>query len=197
MTGHLLGGAGALEAGIVVCSLVNQVAPPTANLDNPDEACDLDYIPNHAREMKLDYALTNSFGFGGTNGALISWRFQPPMKIAVAIKQSRTVCSRSTLPVHRTTTPISPGRSMNRMLMRSKLRCNSTSRVEKWSCCAQALIATDHQTGGSPRERRRSGNPYRNRRDGHRSPRALARTMASALESEKPDAILTGLQLTI
>jgi 3-oxoacyl-[acyl-carrier-protein] synthase II len=75
MTGHLLGGAGALEAGIVVCSLVNQVAPPTANLDNPDEACDLDYIPNQARQMKLDYALTNSFGFGGTNGALIFKRF--------------------------------------------------------------------------------------------------------------------------
>lgn len=75
MTGHLLGGAGALESGIVVCALVNQVAPPTANLDHPDEACDLDYIPNHARQMKLDYALTNSFGFGGTNGALIFKRF--------------------------------------------------------------------------------------------------------------------------
>jgi 3-oxoacyl-[acyl-carrier-protein] synthase II len=75
MTGHLLGGAGALEAGIVVCALVNQVAPPTANLDQADPACDLDYIPNQARQMKLDYALSNSFGFGGTNGALIFKRW--------------------------------------------------------------------------------------------------------------------------
>jgi 3-oxoacyl-[acyl-carrier-protein] synthase II len=75
MTGHLLGGAGALEAGIVICALRHQVAPPTANLDHPDEGCDLDYIPNKPREMKIDYALSNSFGFGGTNGALIFKRF--------------------------------------------------------------------------------------------------------------------------
>ncbi len=76
MTGHLLGGAGALEAGIVICALQEQVAPPTANLEHPDEGCDLDYIPNQPREMKLDYVLSNSFGFGGTNGALIFKRFQ-------------------------------------------------------------------------------------------------------------------------
>ncbi len=76
MTGHLLGGAGALEAGIVVCALRNQIAPPTANLDNPGEGCDLDYIPNVARPMKIEHALTNSFGFGGTNGALIFKRFE-------------------------------------------------------------------------------------------------------------------------
>ncbi len=75
MTGHLLGGAGGLEAGIVVCALVNQVAPPTANYENPDPGCDLDYIPNAPRPMKIDYALSNSFGFGGTNGALIFKRF--------------------------------------------------------------------------------------------------------------------------
>ncbi len=75
MTGHLLGGAGGLEAGIVVCALMNQVAPPTANLENPDPACDLDYIAKQPRPMKLDYALSNSFGFGGTNGALIFKRF--------------------------------------------------------------------------------------------------------------------------
>jgi 3-oxoacyl-[acyl-carrier-protein] synthase II len=75
MTGHLLGGAGGLEAGIVVCALRDQVAPPTANLENPDPACDLDYIPNQPRPMKIDYALSNSFGFGGTNGALIFRRF--------------------------------------------------------------------------------------------------------------------------
>jgi len=75
MTGHLLGGAGALEAGIVICALLNQVAPPTANLENSDEGCDLDYIPNQPRQMKLDYVLSNSFGFGGTNGALIFKRF--------------------------------------------------------------------------------------------------------------------------
>jgi 3-oxoacyl-[acyl-carrier-protein] synthase II len=75
MTGHLLGGAGGLEAGIVVCALQNQVAPPTANYENPDPACDLDYIPNQPRPMKMEYALSNSFGFGGTNGALIFKRF--------------------------------------------------------------------------------------------------------------------------
>jgi 3-oxoacyl-[acyl-carrier-protein] synthase II len=75
MTGHLLGGAGGLEAGIVVCALQRQVAPPTTNYECPDPGCDLDYIPNHPREMKIDYALTNSFGFGGTNGALIFKRF--------------------------------------------------------------------------------------------------------------------------
>ena len=75
MTGHLLGGAGGLEAGIVVCAIQNQVAPPTMNYEYPDPACDLDYIPNTAREMKMDYVLSNSFGFGGTNGALIFKRF--------------------------------------------------------------------------------------------------------------------------
>ena len=75
MTGHLLGGAGGLEAGVVVCAIRDQVAPPTANYETPDPACDLDYIPNEARPMKIDYALTNSFGFGGTNGALVFKRF--------------------------------------------------------------------------------------------------------------------------
>jgi len=75
MTGHLLGGAGGLEAGIVVCALKHQVAPPTINYENPDPVCDLDYIPNQPRPMKMEYALTNSFGFGGTNGALIFKRF--------------------------------------------------------------------------------------------------------------------------
>jgi 3-oxoacyl-[acyl-carrier-protein] synthase II len=55
--------------------LLNQVAPPTANYENPDPACDLDYVPNQPRPMKLEYALSNSFGFGGTNGALIFKRF--------------------------------------------------------------------------------------------------------------------------
>jgi 3-oxoacyl-[acyl-carrier-protein] synthase II len=76
MTGHLLGGAGGLEAGITVLALRDQIAPPTINLDNPDPLCDLDYIPNHARPMKMDYALSNSFGFGGTNGCLIFKRYQ-------------------------------------------------------------------------------------------------------------------------
>ncbi|MBV6433602.1 MAG: 3-oxoacyl-[acyl-carrier-protein] synthase 2 [Bryobacteraceae bacterium] len=71
MTGHLLGGAGGLEAGITVLGIRDQIAPPTINLDQPDEGCDLDYVPNHARPMKIDYALSNSFGFGGTNGCLI------------------------------------------------------------------------------------------------------------------------------
>ena len=75
MTGHLLGGAGGLEAGITVLALRDQIAPPTMNLENPDAACDLDYIPNKARSMKIDYALSNSFGFGGTNGCLIFKRY--------------------------------------------------------------------------------------------------------------------------
>ena len=75
MTGHLLGGAGGLEAGITVLALRDQIAPPTINYDFPDPECDLDYIPNHARPMKIDYALSNSFGFGGTNGCLIFKRF--------------------------------------------------------------------------------------------------------------------------
>jgi 3-oxoacyl-[acyl-carrier-protein] synthase II len=75
MTGHLLGGAGGLEAGITVLALRDQVAPPTINLDVPGEGCDLDYVPHQARPMKIDYALSNSFGFGGTNGCLIFKRY--------------------------------------------------------------------------------------------------------------------------
>src|SRR6185437_13048852 len=76
MTGHLLGGAGGLEAGITVLAIRDQIAPPTINLDNPDEGCDLDYIPLHPRPMKIEYALSNSFGFGGTNGSLIFKRYE-------------------------------------------------------------------------------------------------------------------------
>jgi 3-oxoacyl-[acyl-carrier-protein] synthase II len=71
MTGHLLGGAGGLEAGISVLALRDQILPPTANYENPDPACDLDYVPNHSRKAKVHYALSNSFGFGGTNASLI------------------------------------------------------------------------------------------------------------------------------
>jgi len=71
MTGHLLGAAGAVEAIFSIQALMNNVVPPTINLDNPDEGCDLDYIAHTARDVKLDYVLCNSFGFGGTNGSLI------------------------------------------------------------------------------------------------------------------------------
>ena len=71
MIGHLLGAAGGVEAVFSVMSIKDQIAPPTINLDNPGEGCDLDYVANTAREMKIDYALSNSFGFGGTNGTLI------------------------------------------------------------------------------------------------------------------------------
>ncbi len=71
MTGHLLGGAGGLEAGITVMAIRDQIAPPTINYECPDPECDLDYVPNHARPMPIEYALSNSFGFGGTNGCLI------------------------------------------------------------------------------------------------------------------------------
>jgi 3-oxoacyl-[acyl-carrier-protein] synthase II len=75
MTGHLLGGAGGLEAGITVLALRDQLAPPTINYEFPDPECDLDYVPNHARPMTIEYALSNSFGFGGTNGSLVFKRW--------------------------------------------------------------------------------------------------------------------------
>ena len=75
MTGHLLGAAGGLEAGITALSVRHQRAVPTINLDTRDEDCDLDYVPHKSRDMKIDYALSNSFGFGGTNGALLFKKF--------------------------------------------------------------------------------------------------------------------------
>jgi len=75
MTGHLLGGAGGLEAGISVLTLRDQILPPTINLETPDPECDLDYVPNTARKASVEYALSNSFGFGGTNAALIFKRW--------------------------------------------------------------------------------------------------------------------------
>ena len=71
MTGHLLGGAGGLEAGITALVVQRQMLPPTINLDNPDPQCDLDYVPHQARPARVRYALSNSFGFGGTNAALV------------------------------------------------------------------------------------------------------------------------------
>ena len=76
MTGHLLGGAGGLEAGISALALRDQKLPPTINYAHPDPACDLDYVPNHSRKATFDYALSNSFGFGGTNAALLFKRWQ-------------------------------------------------------------------------------------------------------------------------
>ncbi len=76
MTGHLLGAAGGLEAGITALALRDQVLPPTINNETPDPECDLDIVPNEARRVKLDYALSNSFGFGGTNGALVFKRYE-------------------------------------------------------------------------------------------------------------------------
>ena len=76
MTGHLLGAAGGIEAVFSVLAIRDQVAPPTINLVNPDPQCDLDYVPNTARQMKIDVALSNSFGFGGTNAALLFKRYE-------------------------------------------------------------------------------------------------------------------------
>jgi 3-oxoacyl-[acyl-carrier-protein] synthase II len=75
MTGHLLGAAGGLEAGVTVLAVHHQLAPPTVNLDQPDPDCDLDYVPNVKRAFDIEYALSNSFGFGGTNAALLFKRF--------------------------------------------------------------------------------------------------------------------------
>jgi 3-oxoacyl-[acyl-carrier-protein] synthase II len=75
MTGHLLGGAGGLEAGITVLALRDQIVPPTMNLEHPGEGCDLDFVPNAARKVEMEYAMSNSFGFGGTNGCLVFRRW--------------------------------------------------------------------------------------------------------------------------
>ena len=76
MTGHLLGGAGGLEAGISALAVYHQIAPPTINLQNPDPDCDLDYVPHTGRKMPITYALSNSFGFGGTNATLLVKKFE-------------------------------------------------------------------------------------------------------------------------
>ena len=75
MTGHLLGGAGGLEAGITIMAMLKQTAPPTMNLENVDPACRLNYVANKPQAAKIDYALSNSFGFGGTNGSLVFKRW--------------------------------------------------------------------------------------------------------------------------
>jgi 3-oxoacyl-[acyl-carrier-protein] synthase II len=75
MTGHLLGGAGGLEAGITIMAMLHQIVPPTMNLENVDPACRLNYVPNKPQAARLDYALSNSFGFGGTNGSLVFKRW--------------------------------------------------------------------------------------------------------------------------
>jgi 3-oxoacyl-[acyl-carrier-protein] synthase II len=76
MTGHLLGAAGGLEAGITVLAVHHQKIPPTINLEQPDEGLDLDYVPKQARDTKIRYALSNSFGFGGTNGSLLFKKYE-------------------------------------------------------------------------------------------------------------------------
>jgi 3-oxoacyl-[acyl-carrier-protein] synthase II len=76
MTGHMLGGAGGIEAVFTALSIKHQIAPPTMNLENPDPECDLDYVPNQARKMKIRAAMSNSFGFGGTNAVLIMKQYE-------------------------------------------------------------------------------------------------------------------------
>jgi 3-oxoacyl-[acyl-carrier-protein] synthase II len=71
MTGHLLGGAGGIESIFTVLTLYHQKSPPTINLTDPDPECDLDYVPNEARDLQVKAALKNNFGFGGTNGSLV------------------------------------------------------------------------------------------------------------------------------
>ena len=76
MMGHLLGAAGGVEAGVISLVLCNQVMPPTVNYEKPDPDCDLDYVPNTARRARVHYALSNSFGFGGTNAALLMRQYE-------------------------------------------------------------------------------------------------------------------------
>ncbi len=76
MTGHTLGAAGGIEAGITALAIARGVLPPTINYTTPDPECDLDYVPNTAREVRVEAALSNSFGFGGTNAALIMNRYR-------------------------------------------------------------------------------------------------------------------------
>jgi 3-oxoacyl-[acyl-carrier-protein] synthase II len=76
MTGHLLGAAGSVEAIFTLLALQDQIAPPTINLENPDEGCDLDFVANKAKSLNTEYALCNSFGFGGTNGSLLFKTYQ-------------------------------------------------------------------------------------------------------------------------
>ena len=76
MTGHLLGGAGGIETVFTALTIYNGIIPPTINLDNPDRDCDLDYVPNIARKTDVNTAMTNSFGFGGTNAVLILSKYR-------------------------------------------------------------------------------------------------------------------------
>ncbi len=76
MMGHLLGAAGGVEVAITALALKNQIFPPTANLKTPDPTCDLNYIPNKAQKAEVEYALSTSFGFGGTNSAILLKKFQ-------------------------------------------------------------------------------------------------------------------------
>jgi 3-oxoacyl-[acyl-carrier-protein] synthase II len=78
MTGHLLGAAGGIEGGITALALFHQIMPPTINYEFPDPECDLDYVPNAARKEEIVYALSNSFGFGGTNACLVLKKFERP-----------------------------------------------------------------------------------------------------------------------
>jgi 3-oxoacyl-[acyl-carrier-protein] synthase II len=77
MTGHLLGGAGGVESVVTALAIKRGIIPPTINYENPDPECDLDYVPNEAREGEVKIALSNSFGFGGTNAALLFRRYEP------------------------------------------------------------------------------------------------------------------------
>jgi 3-oxoacyl-[acyl-carrier-protein] synthase II len=75
MTGHLMGAAGSVEAVFCVQTLLTETLPPTVNYENPDPACDLDYVPNHPRSARVDHVMSNSFGFGGHNATLIFSRY--------------------------------------------------------------------------------------------------------------------------
>src|SRR5262249_17602005 len=126
MTGHLLGGAGGLEAGITALAVNRQTLPPTINLENPDPECDLDYVANESRQAAVSYALSNSFGFGGTNPALLFKRSEKG-----AGRRQRMVCQRcSSGPLaNEISVPLSKAENiLNTQSFASKVVINSTSR---------------------------------------------------------------------
>ena len=202
MTGHLLGGAGGLEAGITVLAIRDQIAPPTINYETPDPECDLDYVPNQARPMKIEYALSNSFGFGGTNGALIFKTIprskRTSMKIVVCIKQ--VPARDSLLRVDSVGALDSGSRSQlrNQRAGRLRARRGAAAEGEAWRRSGRALRRAGARRADHPRSAGQGRRPRHSHRRGEpgrvRSAGVWRGCWRRRSQPEKPDLILTGLQ---